>query len=292
ATLFDELAADAPGFVVVAGLEPRPLASQLLDGAFDVTPPSGRSMVFGIVARRLLAAHPGQHAMVVAETRDVVRFPKRRGRVEYARVRPPFTFASLIEEAMQRGQAKILIVERLSPECVPLALAAAQRGIRVVAQLDTIFRGAEIARQLLDFGAASEQLRGPAWLIAVQRLPALCPRCKQTARLDRARRAELRRRCPNAPAGAKYCQASACDECGQTGRQGDVAVFDVFRAGADAASWLDRPSVLPLEEYICGLAAQGHLPIDDVSNLEAERLQRTYRLLMASEEALSRTNAT
>src|SRR5437588_484574 len=106
ATLFDELAADAPGFVVVAGLEPR-----------------------------------------------------------------------------------------------PLALAAAQRGIRVVAQLDTIFRGAEIARQLRDFGAAREQLRGPAWLIAVQRLPALCPRCKQPARLDRARRAELRRRCPTAPAG-------------------------------------------------------------------------------------------
>src|SRR5438105_4371499 len=108
ATLFDELAADAPGFVVVAGLEPRPLASQLLGGAFRVTPPSGRSMVFGIVARRLLAAHPGQQAMVVAETRDVVRFPKRRGRVEYALVRPPFTFASLIEEAIQRGQAKIL----------------------------------------------------------------------------------------------------------------------------------------------------------------------------------------
>src|SRR5438105_7025638 len=105
ATLFDELAADAPGLVVVAGLEPRPLATQLLDGAVQ---PSGRSMVFGIVALRLLAAHPGEHAMVVAETRDVVRFPKRRGRVEYALVRPPFTFASLIEEAMQRGQAKIL----------------------------------------------------------------------------------------------------------------------------------------------------------------------------------------
>src|SRR5207237_6335642 len=127
-----------------------------------------------IVARRLLAAHPGQHAMVVTETRDVVRFPKRRGRVEVALVRPPFTFASLIAEAVERVQVKILIVERLTPECIPLALAAAQRGIRVIAQLDTIFRGAEIARQLLDWGAQSDQLRGRAWLIAVQRMPALC----------------------------------------------------------------------------------------------------------------------
>src|SRR5437016_4643647 len=82
-------------------------------------------------------------------------------------------------------------------------------------------------------------------------------------RLDRARRAELRRRCPNAPAGATYFQAGRCDECGQTGRQGDVAVFDVWRARHEAASWLEQPSVLPLEEYICGLAAEGHLPIDD-----------------------------
>ena len=88
-----------------------------------------------------------------------------------------------------------------------------------------------------------------------------------------------------------FLRADGCPDCGYTGRHGDIAVFDVFRADADGPSPFEQPSLLSLEEYVLRLAALGHLPLDDLLRLEAGQLHRTYNLLSASERALAESNA-
>jgi sigma-B regulation protein RsbU (phosphoserine phosphatase) len=46
-----------------------------------------------------------------------------------------------------------------------------------------------------------------------------------------------------------------------------------------------------LEEYVLGLAMLGHLSLDDVFRLEADRFRRTYNLFTANERALADANA-
>src|SRR4051794_32047417 len=90
--LVEQLTRDTPGLVVIAGLEPRPQAAMRLPGGLQ---PSGRSMIFGILARQLLAVYPSSRTVVVAESKGAVRLPSRKS-ISYAWVQPPHTFASHI----------------------------------------------------------------------------------------------------------------------------------------------------------------------------------------------------
>ena len=53
---FEQIAEDAPGLTVVAGLEPPP---QSIAAALKL-PPSGRGMVFGILVRRVFERVPAR----------------------------------------------------------------------------------------------------------------------------------------------------------------------------------------------------------------------------------------
>jgi serine phosphatase RsbU (regulator of sigma subunit) len=142
-------------------------------------------------------------------------------------------------------------------------------------------------------------LDGLTWVVAVQRLPTLCSHCKQPEEPDPVRLAELRRRYPtlatfaalSAGHDATFFRAVGCANCSYTGRAGDVAAFDIFRAGVGPPGLLEQPGQLSLEEYVLGLAALGRVPLDDVARLDADRLHRTYSLLTASEHALADANA-
>jgi len=281
--LIEKLVADEPGLTVVAGLDPRPQAT--LDAGEGFLP-SGRAAIFRILARQMLTARRLTRAVVVAESKDAVRVPRRLGRrVEFSLVRPPLTYADCLAAAVRRRPG-LLVVDRLCAETAPAALGAAQSGLRVLSQMDTIFRGADVARALRDLGAPLERLDGLRWVVAVQRLPALCPHCKQPSLPDSAQLTELRRRFPEVlqDEEATFFAASGCDRCRHTGRHGDVAAFDVFCAHADA------PNVLPLEEYVLRLALMGLLSVDDVLWLERDQLRRTYSLLVANEGALREAN--
>jgi serine phosphatase RsbU (regulator of sigma subunit) len=287
--LVEQLVADGPGLVVVAGLDPRPLAAPAAAGGFL---PSGRSTIFGILVRQILTARQAGRAIVVAETKDAVRIPKRLGRqVELALVKSPYTYADRVAEAA-RQRPELLVIDRLSAETAPAALEAAQSGLRVLSQLDTVFSGAGVARHLLELGVPRELLSGLTWVIAVQRLATLCPHCKQPELPDPAWLAELPLRYRAIASAGTFFRATGCANCNYTGRYGDVAAFDIFRAGADAAGVLEQPSLFPFAEYVLRLAALGHVPLDDAAQLEAEQLRRTYRLLTTSERALADANAT
>jgi sigma-B regulation protein RsbU (phosphoserine phosphatase) len=281
-----QLAAAGPGLIVVAGLDPRPLA---LAAEAEALLPSGRSTIFRILVRQMLEARPSGRAIIVTADREVVRLPRElRRRVELLLVEPPLTYAERLAEATSR-RPDLLVIDRLCPATASAALAAAQDGLCVLSQLDTILRGGDVAHALQEMGAPPERLAGLTWVLAVERLPRLCPKCKQPAPPDAQQLADLSRRYPHLAGllqDATFFQAAGCADCHGSGRHGDVAAFDVFGAHATP------PGLLPLEEYVLRLAALGHLPLADALRLDQDQLQRTYRLLAASERALAEANAT
>jgi sigma-B regulation protein RsbU (phosphoserine phosphatase) len=287
--LVEQLVAEKSGLIVVAGLDPRPLATSSTHDSFL---PSGRSTIFRILMRQILAAHRPARAIVVCEDKNAVRIPRQlRRQIQRSLVEPPLTYAACIADATRRRPG-LLVVDRLCAETTPAALEAAQKGLRVLSQLDTVFRGADVARHLLDLGASQALLGGLAWIVAVGRLAMLCPHCKQPAPPDPARLEDLNCRYPaleDSLQTSTFFRAVGCPRCQHSGRAGNVAVFDIFRA--DTGDPLEGTSLLPLDAYVLGLAALGHLPLDDVFRLDADQLRHTYNLLTSSERALSEINA-
>lgn len=286
-TLLGQIEAEQSGLIVVAGVDPRSHAT-----GDDVLLPSGRGVFFRILVRQILAAYPATSAAIIAETRNPLhaRRPLRR-RIETYVVEPPLSYAQQITLALNR-RPQLLVIDHLTPENAAAAAAAAQRGLCVLSQIDTIFRSADVAEALVDLGmprAALDQLR---WVVSVQRMPMLCPRCKRPAVLPAVQADQLRQRFPDIAGQPDlvWYDAGGCAECQHTGRYGDVAAFDVYHAGSAAEHRL-RHSVLPLDEYALRLAAAGHVAVDDVLRLETELLRHTYELLSASERALGQAKA-
>ncbi len=304
--MVEQMIAGEPGLVVVAGLEARPAAAPLTG---DVLLPSGRSTIFSILMQEIIEAHPGLRAAVVTKEKSVAQVPKpMRFRVVRSTVEPPFTYADLISDTV-RKRPGLLVIDRLTPETAPLAFGAALSGLRVLSQLDTVLWGAEVAHQLVDLGVPQEQLAGLSWVFAVQRLARLCLHCRAPVSPDPAYLERLRGRYPHLagislsppPESGKksrsapspgFCLAEGCQICGFTGRYGDIAVFDVFHPERQGRPIFEQPSLLSLEEYMLRLAADGHLPLDDLFRLETGQLRRTYNLLAASEGALAEANTT
>ncbi len=286
--LIGQLVADRPGLVLVAGLDPRPA-----DPAKPGPPflPSGRSTFFGILVRQMLAAHRRGRAVVVAENKAAVRIPRGvREQVDYRLLKPPLTYPEAIAGAVA-DEAALLVVDQLTKEAAGAALKAAKSGLWVVSQLDCVFCGADVARHLLDLGVAEELLDGLTWVISVQRAATLCPHCKQAAQPDSTWLGDFRRRHPDRSVGDSFFRASGCVHCRQTGRQGDISVFDVFRAPQERSRLFDQPSELSVEAYALQLAGRGQIAIDDIQRLDADQLRRTYLLLTASERTLATANA-
>jgi serine phosphatase RsbU (regulator of sigma subunit) len=283
----DRIASDGPGLVVVAGFD-SPLST-----AQGGVPASGRAGLFRILARHLIDARPGQRVMTVTATPDPARRPRGMHRNHMTVVvKPPDTYADCIARAAAL-RPDLIVVDHMDVTTAPAIFDATRAGLRVVTQVDTIFRGAELLRYLLDTGMPPEALTAaPVWVIGVQRVPALCPTCRQAHALDEARRAALYARYPGMDRGATYYRPQACPECGNSGRRGDVAVFDVFNAPSGHAmrDVLDQPSQLTVEDYMLALAAQGYLAIDDVVRLETDRLRSLQQLLVAGERAWSESN--
>jgi len=79
-------------------------------------------------------------------------------------VQPPYTYASRIAAAA-RLRPDLLVIDRLSSENIPAALDAAHNGVCVLSQLDTVFRGTNVVRYLLDLGATPDRLPALTWVI-------------------------------------------------------------------------------------------------------------------------------
>jgi sigma-B regulation protein RsbU (phosphoserine phosphatase) len=247
-----------------------------------------------ILFNEALAANPGLSAIAVCKD---VRFA-RVSRLFARRVRrwpdsPYDTYAERVASAA-RERPGLLVVDQLSKDTARATFAAAADGICVLTQLDTVFYGAAIWRHLLDLGLSDDDVGALSWVVAVQRLSMLCPVCKTPVAVEEEQLAHLSRTHPHMAdqiRGGAFYDARGCPSCAQTGRKGSVAAFDIYHAGRRSHTAPHAPSVLPLSDYVLGLALRGHLSVGDVLDLSAQQLHRTYALLTAEEQALSDANA-
>jgi serine phosphatase RsbU (regulator of sigma subunit) len=303
--LVEQLIGSGPGLTVIAGLDPRP--SPVIgtrSAALDTVPapapkgflPSGRSAIFGILVRRVLAAARASQVartIVVAESKDAVRLPDglRRG-TRVVVVQPPATYIELLAQSVS-DRPDVLVLDTLDEETAPLACQAAAAGAQVLCQLDCVFAGSAVARHLSDLGLASIELGTLTWIVTVQRLPRLCQRCRlPAADPELERLAGILNRYPDLPTGPFYQAAhdGSCTVCRGLGQAGDVAAFDFFQATAPAPALFAQPSLLPLDAYVYRLGLDGQVALDDLLELDAGQLRRTYHLLTTSERALRHAN--
>lgn len=277
--LVARIVADRQGLVLVVGLDPRPLAPL----AHAALLPSGRSAVFRALIGEMLADGVSS-AVVVAESRDAVRVSRAlQRRVSVLLAGAQHGYAERIAAASAR-HPDLLIVDRLDGASAPAAFAAAQQGLRVLAQLDTVCYGADVARHLGDLGVPAERLGVLRWVVAVERLATLCPHCRYPVApspQQQARLSDLLRRCDGST--ATYADARGCARCNGSGRLGDVAVFDIYHASAGLA--------LPRACYMHGLAERELLSLDDLLEHDTHQLYHTYQLLSRGAQQLAETNA-
>ncbi len=297
--LVARIAAERAGCVVVAGLDARPLA---VGARQQGVLPSGRSTIFRILVREVLTTHPEATCVVVAEEEPLGRLPPdMRGRVHVLPVTAPNTHADLIARTLAAGRPDLLVIDRLSEQTALPALEAAAQGVQVFSQLDTIFRGGQVAGQLAALGVDERCLNHLRWTVTVERLPALCPTCRQPVLPTAHQQGILRQLCPDYEALGRAALAErspealpppgesmpfyapgSCDRCGGTGRYGDVLLFDIHH--------VQEGGLLAMEQYAVQLAALGHLSLADVLRFEHGQLLHTYHLLTASETALADLN--
>lgn len=299
-TLLAQLVTDRPGLVLVAGLDARPM---ITPAAGEALATSGRSTIFRIVMRELLAAHPAARSFAIATDRAAVRIPREFQRqVQLSLVHTSSSYSDQIAAALVQ-QPDIVVLDYLGPENIAAALAAARQGTWVLSQLDTFYMGADLIPTLQDMGATHDQLAGLTGVLAVQRMPRLCAQCREPVTLLPAQRARLARRFGwhtgllslldgDGAGEAGFFQVGGCAQCDHTGYHGDILVFDVFRPDGDSADWRYQFSALPLDEYVLRLALQGYMALGDVLDLDGNQFRRAYQLLAAGEQALAEANAT
>lgn len=304
--LVRQLIDEPRGLIVVAGPDSRP-GETVIEGA-DLPHflPSGRATIFRILVSELLDARPRARGVVVAADKDVLHVARRfKSRLEFVQIKPPLTYDQAIDGLAGRHPG-LLIVDCLTAGNLPSLLAAARHTL-VVTQLDTVYHAGAVARYLRDLGAPAGDLEPLRWVLSVQRLPMLCPICRQAATVSIEQLAQLEslaRRYPAlaalevaagagagspAPVGA-YFAPGRCDQCKRTGRQGHVAVFDFLRVEPGASPW-EQPSALPMAGYVWMMAQRGQLSLLDALEFESEQLRRTYSLLMRRERQLIETEA-
>jgi serine phosphatase RsbU (regulator of sigma subunit) len=288
-----QIAAGGPGLTVVAGVDAHMSA---VDQGVMIA--SGRATVFRLLLRQMLAGSgTGERplrAAVVATGRDAVRLPRQLQRqVEHFPVTAAHSYQQQIRQAVQR-HPDLLVLDRLNGETASLALLAVQDGRRVLAQCDTVYRGAGVLHHLRQLKVPTHLLTGLTWVVAVQRLAMLCPHCKQVASLDPDVATALAARLPSFSSEQSSYDAPGCERCQYSGNQGDVMAFDIFGTppGASSGARPAAPSRLTVEEYVAGLVAEGYVAAADSLQLEARQFQRVYDLLSSSERRVVETNAT
>jgi serine phosphatase RsbU (regulator of sigma subunit) len=277
-----------PGMILVAGVDTHAAYPSELNGNLLT---SGRSVFFDTLMQAYLGRHRDFNAILVAQEKTLTRLPRgldKRVKVHYAI--SSNVYIRHIASAV-RLRPDLLIIDRFNAETAPAIFEAAEAGLRVLTQLDTILFGAQIPYQLLTMGVETQQLDALSWIVSLLHLPALCPKCKRPALPLPGWIEVLRQRYPHLADQAyafsgTFHQAPGCANCHQTGRSGHVTVFDVYQVHIHGQSELLPTSMLPRESYLFQLAAQGHLPIEDVLHADSIQAEKLYHLFSASQRSL------
>ncbi|HEY3340964.1 MAG TPA: hypothetical protein VGK81_03060, partial [Anaerolineae bacterium] len=277
--LIDQLVTDGPGLVIVAGFDPPAALTQ------ETILPSGKSGLLRILMQQMLSAKPHSRGIVVAPDQNSAHIPRNLLRsIDVITPRADEDKVQCIARAVLR-RPELLVIDSLTPQVTTAALTAAAQGLRVLAPMDTALRGADLAQHLLRWGAPLEQLAALTWIVSVQRIPTLCPTCRRVDMLDESRINTYRTHLSEFDPQLGYYIAQGGTECNGTGHQGDVSVFDFFRAAQPAPAMFNTASLLTAGQYAYGLAAKGYLSLDDALHVATGQLGRLQQLLEASQQA-------
>ena len=301
--LVSQIIAGTPGLVLVAGAfsnsavlgEGAP-GPQQRNGIPFLS--SGRSTIATILFHELLESNPHAQAVIIAQQRGSVHFSRAfRQRVSYAQpdtlnlVSDPLRFAMFKD-------AQILFLEEFYQEHIQDVILAARQNRWVLGQADSILWGYAALQHLVPNHVWPDFSSIVRALVTVQRLPGLCQTCRQPAPQTHAAVVlkRLLRRFPELQeqtnGETRFYISPGCKACRGTGRQGQVAVFDVFTSGE-----MDQPgrSRLPLEGYAFQMALRGLLALDDLLWLESNLIAALYSSCRQQEQAAqemdSRLNA-
>jgi len=242
AEIIAAIESETSGMVVVAGLD----SHHAEDQAEDALLPGGRSAFFRIIVRRLMPDDPKQRVLVVGDAEDAMRLRPRNRRRQVSIVHPE----KLRVTPAPGLRPALMVFDRLDDATVAAATAAAAAGLRVVAQLDTVFRGRDVLRVLEEMGAPPDSLNAVRWILTTQRWAALCPVCRQETDDSALRSAIVHR---FGPFDGPLYASRGCAACNNSGRQGEVTVFDAYHQHADGRT----ETALALERYVMGLVAEG-----------------------------------
>jgi len=277
-----------PGIILVAGVDTHSASPLEMNGNLLT---SGRSVFFDTLMQAYLGRQTEYQAFLVAQEKALTRLPRslvKRVKVQYCLSSNVYN-RHIVNAAGLHPD--LLIVDRLDEESAPAIFEAAQAGLRILTQMDSIVYGAEIPQQLMALGVEGRQLVHLNWVISLQHLPGLCANCKRPALPVSSWLNDLIQRFPQLAEQAyafqgTFYQSSGCPGCKQTGRSGHVTVFDVYQAHLHGQQELLPTSLLPRQSYIFQLAAKGYLPVEDVLHAEANQMDRLYRLYSASQRSL------
>jgi len=285
--LIEQLTHDGPGLTLVTGMDSRTHIRPHDPSSFL---PSGRAAIFRILVRQILEENPKLQATVIAEKREAIRVPRNlRRRVDFELVNESIGYEKLIP-AISHSHSGLLVVDQLTPKNAAAIFEAAQNGSWIISQMDTVFRGVEVARALLEWNIPPSHLSSLRWVVAMQRLAMLCS-CKRSIVPEAAVIEAVQQRYPHLKIGkGNYFGPDSCETCEHSGRHNEITAFDFYLA--DPERPFSQPSLLSLEEYMLGLAQQGLIPLTDLLRIESDQLHRTYHLLRASEQALKDTHTT
>ena len=227
--LVKQVLASGAGLTVVTGYDHHPVVTttkishELL--------PSGRGAIFRALMDEMFAAN--EKAKIFIVTEDKTFFPVSRRderRIGRLIVEEPLSYEQRILEAIKRSP-KVLVVDHIFPSMLPVVLEAVEHGIQVFSQADTILRGASATRWLFREQTMYDQPTGISWVLSVHRIPTLCPICRKETRPTAAQLEMLRYLITRMGdtnfadiATRPFYQASKCDQCNQTGRQGDSGI--------------------------------------------------------------------
>ena len=309
--IVQEVIAEEAGMTVIAGPEGRSYARRAERAREAGEPygpdnpsgpaglsgllPSGRAMVFRAVVDEIMGNKPDASAILVSHNPP----PSRSGRTAWRYIRhfevdDLHPYPSRIMEAAERNPT-LLLVERLDRFSVVPALEIAQRGLHVIAQLDTPLRGRGVYRQLMEFGATSDHLHSLRWILTIQRLPTLCTDCRRAilpGASDLQALDKVLRFLEASGVGLEMpedeppilSESPGCLKCQFTGRQGDAAVLEICQVKSRQVE-----TRLPIEASLWRQVQRGFFSLRDLLFFDQEVLHRTFNLLVSSEHALAET---
>lgn len=138
------------------------------------------------------------------------------------------TFPAALRSILRQDPDVVLVGEIRDKETAAVAIQASLTGHLVLSTLHTIDAASSVAR-LLDIGVESYKIAAALKGVIAQRLVRrLCPHCCRTATDPIAER--LLRWIPQ---GTTLYQAAGCNECGNTGYRGRLALMEVLLADAE-----------------------------------------------------------